>query len=97
MAPREAADDFLQLLCKPHFKEPGRVEGGGRRAEGRGQDGLREGLPPVSSQLQPPSPAPHFSHAVGVCLAFSLSDNFILSNNDLEILGLICFLQICVE
>lgn len=64
---------------------------GGRR-EGRGQGAGRsgEGLPPVSSHLQPPSPPPHFSHVVGVCLNFSLSDNFILSNNDLEILGLIC-------
>ena len=28
-APGEAADDFLELLCKAHFKEPGRAEGRG--------------------------------------------------------------------
>ena len=36
VAPREAANDFLQLLCKPHFKEPGRAES---------RTGSGEGLP----------------------------------------------------
>lgn len=34
VAPREAGNDFLQLLCKPHFKEPGRAEGSTGSGEG---------------------------------------------------------------
>ena len=34
VAPWEAADDFLELLCEAHFKEPGRAEGRAGSGEG---------------------------------------------------------------
>ena len=36
VAPREAADDFLELLCEAHFKEPGRAEAEDRAGSGEG-------------------------------------------------------------
>lgn len=56
VAPREAADDFLQLLCKPHLKEP---EGRGQRAKSGRQDGVRRGAPiPEGSKAQSSLPPP---------------------------------------
>lgn len=57
LAPRKAADDFLQLLCKPHFEEPARVEGGGQR-----EGWVRRRASTVPTALPPAW--------TGVCLTF---------------------------
>lgn len=56
MAPGEAADDFLQLLSKPHLKEPA--------DRGRGSG---EGLPSQRAPNPPPLPPVHSLHLHCVC------------------------------
>lgn len=82
VAPGEAGDDLLQLLCEAHFKKPGRVEG---------KTGSEGASTPWSSNLS--HPCPHNFCGVPGLLSLTqpthtLSRDFILSNNNLEIWNL---------
>lgn len=80
--PGEAADDFLELLCKAHFKEPGRAEG---RGQGQGQE--RASIPSEFQTCHPALIAVTWTDAFVTQVTFSLFANLILSSHDSSALG----------